>query len=147
MCTVFPLPPSPWPVRGVERQAVGNFPLGGLSGERQFLQHGVSYGMAARTAPREILSLRVFRCRAVFSNPNLNTELYTKSRTKCRLSHLLLKYVNEGTAQVIQPSNNPWTPSVPEVLPTCRAVLVASRTLSKLFACPKRCARVAIGSE
>jgi hypothetical protein len=64
------------PVRSVERQAVGNFPLGGLSGERQFLQHGVSSGMTARTAPREILSLRVFRCRAVyFSTANLSTEL------------------------------------------------------------------------
>jgi hypothetical protein len=84
MCTVFPLPPSPLPVRGFERQAVGNFPLGGLSGERQFLQHGVSYGMAARTAPREILSLRVFRCRAGFFDPELEHRLVYQVKNKVR---------------------------------------------------------------
>ena len=55
----------PWLVRGVERQAGGNFPLGGLSGERQFLQRGVSSGMTARTALRETFGLRVLGCRAV----------------------------------------------------------------------------------
>jgi hypothetical protein len=75
--------PSPWPVHGVERQAVGNFPLVGLSGERQFLQRAVLFGMTAQTAPREILSLRVLGSRVVyFSIANLNTKLYTKSRAK-----------------------------------------------------------------
>ena len=40
MFTAFPLTPSP--VRGVERQAVGSSPAGGLSGGRQILQRGVS---------------------------------------------------------------------------------------------------------
>jgi len=47
MFTASPLTPSPWPVRGVEGQAVGSFPAGGLSGERQFLQRGASSGMTA----------------------------------------------------------------------------------------------------
>jgi len=57
MLTASPLTPSPWPVRGVERQAVENFPFGGLCDERQFLQRGVSSEMTAQTAPREMLSL------------------------------------------------------------------------------------------
>lgn len=47
--------------------------------------------VTARTVPREIFGMRVLGCRAVyFSNANLNTILYTKSRSKLGLSYFLV---------------------------------------------------------
>jgi hypothetical protein len=71
MLTASPLMPSPWPVRGVERQAVGNFPLGGLAGERQFLQRGVSFEMTAQTAPREIPACEFWKACCLFLDREL----------------------------------------------------------------------------
>ena len=82
--------PSPWSVRGAERQEMRNYPLGGLSlGNVNPCSMMPRLGDGTNRSKRNssLASLGLSCC--VFLDRNLNTKLYTKSRSKYVLSHLL----------------------------------------------------------